>query len=163
MWPAVLEALKSSSRVAHTLAEGTVPVSRTGTTLVLAHPDRVRMGILRGNKGHLELLRLAVLDVVRLDVELDIVLDPDKAEAAAASTAPEQSPASAPAAPAEPSGPSARERAAAVVAEERASTVEAADDVVSDDDDDVEDSDITGLALVQRELGGTVMTEYDNG
>ena len=50
-----------------------------------------------------------------------------------------------------------------VVAEERAPTVEAADDVVSDDDDDVEDSDITGLALVQRELGGTVMTEYDNG
>ncbi len=163
MWPAVLEALKSSSRVAHTLAEGTVPVSRSDTTLVLAHPDRVRMGILRGNKGHLELLRLAVLDVVRLDVELDIVLDPDKAEASAASNAPEQSPASAPAAPAEPAGPSARERAAAVVAEERATTVEAADDVVSDDDDDVEDSDITGLALVQRELGGTVMTEYDNG
>jgi hypothetical protein len=49
------------------------------------------------------------------------------------------------------------------VAEERATTVEAADDVVSEDDDDVEDSDITGLALVQRELGGTVMTEYDNG
>ena len=90
MWPAVLEALKSSSRVAHTLAEGTVPVSRSDTTLVLAHPDRVRMGILRGNKGHLELLRLAVLDVVRLDVELDIVLDPDKAEASAASNAPEQ-------------------------------------------------------------------------
>ena len=163
MWPSVLEALKSSSRVAHTLAEGTVPVSRTETTLVLAHPDRVRMGILRGNKGHLELLRLAVLDVARLDVELDIVLDPDKADAGASSTAPEQAPTSAPAPPAEPAGPSARERAAAVVAEERATMVEAADDVVSADDDDVEDSDITGLALVQRELGGTVMTEYDNG
>jgi DNA polymerase-3 subunit gamma/tau len=159
----VLEALKSSSRVAHTLAEGTVPVSRTSTTLVLAHPDRVRMGILRGNKGHLELLRLAVLDVARLDVELDIVLDPDRAEAAPSSTAAEQAASSAPAAPAPPSGPSARERAAAAVAEERATTVEAADDVVSADDDDVEDSDITGLALVQRELGGTVMTEYDNG
>jgi DNA polymerase-3 subunit gamma/tau len=162
MWPAVLEALKSSSRVAHTLAEGTVPVSRSETTLVLAHPDRVRMGILRGNKGHLELLRLAVLDVVRLDVELDIVLDPDKAEAGA-STPEAPAAAPAPAAPAEPAGPSARERAAALVAEERATTVEAADDVVSEDDDDVEDSDITGLALVQRELGGTVMTEYDNG
>jgi DNA polymerase-3 subunit gamma/tau len=163
LWPSVLEALKSSSRVAHTLAEGTVPVSRTSTTLVLAHPDRVRMGILRGNKGHLELLRLAVLDVARLDVELDIVLDPDRAEAAPSSTAAEQPASSAPAAPAAPSGPSARERAAAAVAEERATTVEAADDVVSADDDDVEDSDITGLALVQRELGGTVMTEYDNG
>jgi DNA polymerase-3 subunit gamma/tau len=61
------------------------------------------------------------------------------------------------------SGPSARERAAAAVAEEEASTVAPADDVASEDDDDVEDSDLTGLALVQRELGATVMTEYDNG
>jgi hypothetical protein len=157
----VLEALKSSSRVAHTLAEGSAPVSRTATMLVVAHPDRVRMGILRGNKGHLELLRLAVLDVVHLDVEIDLVLDPDKAAAAETVAAAAAAPAAA--APAAESGPSARERAAAAVAEERATTVAAADDVASQDDDDVEDSDITGLALVQRELGGTVMTEYDNG
>ncbi len=167
LWPAVLEALKSASRVAHTLAEGAVPVSRTATTLVLAHPDKVRLAILRGNKGHLELLRLAVLDVLRLDVELDLVLDPDKAAAGeAASPAPVAAATTATAAsvaPPEPVAPSPRERAAAVVAEEKATTVAAADDVVSADDDDVEDSDITGLALVQRELGGTVMTEYDNG
>ncbi len=156
LWPAVLEALKSSSRVAHTLAEGAVPVSRSERTLVLAHPDKVRMGILRGNKGHLELLRLAVLDVARLDVEVDLVLDPDKAGASEPS-APEPDRPAAPA-PAQP-GPSARERAAAVVAEE----VAPAEDVVSVDDADVEDDGLSGLALVQRELGGTVMTEYDNG
>jgi hypothetical protein len=61
-----------------------------------------------------------------------------------------------------PPGPSPRERAASVVAEERAATVEPVDDVVSDDDADA-DGDLSGLALVQRELGGTVMTEYDNG
>ena len=158
MWPAVLEALKAASRVAHTLAEGTVPLSRSATTLVIAHPDRVRMGILQGNKGHLELLRLAVLDVVRVDAELDLVLDP----AAVAPEAPPPAPAPPPAAAPE-SGPSARERAAAAVAEEDAASVPPSDDVVSDDDDDVEDSDLTGLALVQRELGGTVMTEYDHG
>jgi hypothetical protein len=50
----------------------------------------------------------------------------------------------------------------AVVAEERATHVEPDDDVVSADDPDAE-GDLSGLALVQRELGGTVMTEYDNG
>jgi DNA polymerase-3 subunit gamma/tau len=159
LWPAVLEALKSSSRVAHTLTEGAVPVSRSETTLVLAHPDKVRMAILRGNKGHLELLRLAVLDVVHLDVEVDLVLDPDKAgPSEPAGVEPSRAPVAADPAPAAP-GPSARERAAAVVAEE----VAPAQDVASNDDDDVEDSGLSGLALVQRELGGTVMTAYDNG
>jgi DNA polymerase-3 subunit gamma/tau len=162
-WPAVLEALKSSSRVAHTLADGAVPLSRTATTLVLAHPDKVRLAILRGNTGHMELLRLAVLDVLHLDVEVDLVLDPDKAASAAAVTAAASVPAPAvPAAPTESPGPSARERANAVVAEEKANHVEPEDDVVSSDDPDA-DGDLSGLALVQRELGGTVMTEYDNG
>jgi hypothetical protein len=131
--------------------------------LVVAHPDRVRMGILRGNKGHLELLRLAVLDVARVDAELDLVLDPSAAPAPETARAEPDPTGAAPSSPPAESGPSARERAAAVVAEEEASSVAPADDVVSADDDDVEDSDLTGLALVQRELGGTVMTEYDNG
>jgi len=49
-----------------------------------------------------------------------------------------------------------------VVAEEKANQVEPEEDVVSSDDPDAE-GDLSGLALVQRELGGTVMTEYDNG
>jgi len=161
MWPAVLEALKSSSRVAHTLADGAVPLSRTETTLVLAHPDKVRLSILRGNAGHLELLRLAVLDVLHVDVDVDLVLDPDKAAAGAAASPAAPAPAPAPP-PAAPSGPSPRERATAVVAEEKATHVEPVDDVVSVDDPDA-DGDLSGLALVQRELGGTVMTEFDNG
>jgi hypothetical protein len=62
----------------------------------------------------------------------------------------------------EPTGPSPRERAQAAVAEEEATQVAPAEDVASDDDPDA-DGDLSGLALVQRELGGTVMTEYDNG
>jgi DNA polymerase III subunit gamma/tau len=158
MWPAVLEALKSSSRVAHTLAEGAVPLQLDGRAFVLAHPDRVRMGILRGNKGHMELLRLAVLDVARLDVDVDLVLDPSVSDAPAPAAPPEPAPVAAEQARPTESGPSARERAAAVVAEE----AEPEDDDVSVDDADAE-GDLSGLALVQRELGGTVMTEYDNG
>ena len=175
-WPAVLELLKSTSRVAHTLAEGTVPVSRTATLIVLAHPDKVRMGILRANKGHLEMLRIAVLDVLRLDVELDLTLDPGRAAASEGAVAPLLAEPAEPAAPAEPAeltsvptertasepGPSARARAEALVAEEIATTVAPADDIARDDDDDAADSGLSGLALVQRELGGTVMTEYDN-
>jgi DNA polymerase-3 subunit gamma/tau len=162
MWPAVLEALKSSSRVAHTLAEGAVPLSRSARMLTLAHPDKVRMGILRSNKGHLELLKIAVLDVLRLDVDVDLVLDPGRATAPEPARAPEPADHSEPA-PSEPEGPSPRERAAAVVAEEQATQTPPEADVVSDDDDDVDDTGLSGLALVQRELGGTVMTEYDNG
>ena len=162
LWPAVLEALKSSSRVAHTLAEGAVPLSRSSRMLTLAHPDKVRMGILRSNKGHLELLRIAVLDVLRLDVEVDLVLDPGRATAPEPARAHEPADHSEPA-PSEPQGPSPRERAAAAVAEEQATTVAPEADVISADDDDVDDSGLSGLALVQRELGGTVMTEYDNG
>ena len=159
MWPAVLEALKSSSRVAHTLAEGAVPVSRSETTLVLAHPDKSRMDYLRGNKGHQEFLRLAILDVLGLDVAVDLVLDPN---AVAPTPAPTPAPPVEPKPDPEPAGPSPRERAAAVVAEEDATSVPAADDIASEDDPDA-DGDLSGLALVQRELGGTVMTEYDNG
>ncbi|HSN06865.1 MAG TPA: hypothetical protein VLV82_05910, partial [Candidatus Angelobacter sp.] len=160
MWPAVLEALKASSRVAHTLAEGTAPMSRTSSAIVVAHPDRSRLDYLRTNKGHLELLRLAVLDVLHLDVEIDLVLDPSRAAAAPAAAAPATAP-PAPVAP-ETGAESPRQRATAKVAEERAARTEPVDDVVSADDPDA-DGDLSGLALVQRELGGTVMTEYDNG
>jgi DNA polymerase-3 subunit gamma/tau len=161
MWPAVLEALKASSRVAHTLAEGTSPIGRTATAIVVAHPDKSRLDYLRNNKGHLELLRLAVLDVLHLDVEVDLVLDPGAATVAAAAAERTAVPVPAPT-PATPVGPSPRERATARVAEERATQTEPVDDVVSADDPDA-DGDLSGLALVQRELGGTVMTEYDNG
>jgi DNA polymerase-3 subunit gamma/tau len=96
---------------------------------------------------------------VRLDVEVDLVLDPSLPSgqpAPGSAAAPDPAPAQ-PSRP-EESGPSARERAAAVVAEENAPE---ADDDVSVDDPDAE-GDLSGIALVQRELGGTVMTEYDN-
>ena len=94
-----------------------------------------------------------------LDVAVDLVLDPN---AVAPTPAPTPAPPVEPKPDPEPAGPSPRERAAAVVAEEDATSVPAADDIASEDDPDA-DGDLSGLALVQRELGGTVMTEYDNG
>ena len=161
MWPAVLEALKASSRVAHTLAEGSAPISRTSKGLVIAHPDKVRMDILRSNKGHVEHLRIAILDVVRLETDIDFTHNPDPstplavspAEPAAANAEPESNKSS----DASPKK-SARERIAEQVQDE----VPVAEDVAAADDPDLDDSGLSGLALIQRELGGTVMTEYDN-
>jgi DNA polymerase-3 subunit gamma/tau len=161
MWPAVLEALKSSSRVAHTLAEGSVPISRTSKALVIAHPEKVRMDILRGNKGHVEQLRIAILDVVRLDTEIDFTHNPEPASIVAKSAPPATSDSS-PEATDQSSddGPkkSARERIAEQVQDE----VPVTEDVAAADDTDLDDSGLSGLALIQRELGGTIMTEYDN-
>ncbi len=153
MWPAVLDALKASSRVAHTLAEGSAPVSRTAKGLVIAHPDKVRMDILRSNKGHVEHLRIAILDVVRIDTDVDFTHNPDPAVPAA-------QPVAEPVPTVEDSAPkkSARERIADQVKEE----VPPTEDVAAADDADLDDSGLSGLALIQRELGGTVMTEYEN-
>jgi len=155
MWPSVLEALKASSRVAHTLAEGSTPVSRTSKGLVIAHPDKVRMDILRGNKGHVEHLRIAILDVVRVDTDIDFTHNPDPStltldpvvEVAKTVYASDDEPKK-----------SARERIAAQVQDE----VPVGEDVAEADDADLDDSGLSGLALIQRELGGTVMTEYEN-
>lgn len=162
MWPAVLEALKASSRVAHTLAEGSAPISRTSKGLVIAHPDKVRMDILRGNKGHVEQLRIAILDVVRLDTEIDFTHNPDPATMVAkAVPAPSPEPSAEGSTEASDDAPkkSARERMAEQVQDE----VPVAQDVAAADDADLDDSGLSGLALIQRELGGTIMTEYDNG
>jgi hypothetical protein len=156
MWPSVLEALKASSRVAHTLAEGSTPVSRTSKGLVIAHPDKVRMDILRGNKGHVEHLRIAILDVVRVDTDIDFTHNPDPSTLVPEPVAESAKPVDV--AVDEPKK-SARERIAEQVQDE----VPATEDVAAVDDADLDDSGLSGLELIQRELGGTVMTEYENG
>ena len=161
MWPAVLEALKSSSRVAHTLAEGSVPISRTSKALVIAHPEKVRMDILRGNKGHVEQLRIAILDVVRLDTEIDFTHNPEPA-AMVAKSAPTATSDSSPEVGDQSSDDGSKKSARERIAEQVQDEVPVTEDVATADDADLDDSGLSGLALIQRELGGTVMTEYDN-
>jgi len=169
MWPAVLEALKASSRVAHTLAEGSAPISRTSKALVIAHPDKVRMDILRGNKGHVEHLRIAILDVAHLDAEIDFTHNPDPATMvveAALEPSPahpvESSTQPSPQGSGESTDDSPKKSARQRMAEQVLDEVPVAEDVAAADDADLDDSGLSGLALIQRELGGTVMTEYDN-
>jgi DNA polymerase-3 subunit gamma/tau len=205
LWPAILEELKSRSRVAHTLAEGSNPVSLQGGALVIAHPDKVRMSILRQNAGHMGQLAQATHDIGRLEVEIDFVLDPTAAGAAPRPPAPIL-PASAPFAAVQdapllvddvppddsydepvdpeptaallPSGPlvvapAPRTVRAVAAAPTRSAPVPLPptspvpgfrsdpDEDPTPDDEDVEDSHLSPLALLQRELGGSVIEEYD--
>lgn len=79
MWPAVLEALKASSRVAWTAFEQSQPVSMDSKTLAVALPDQGRITFAR-NGGHDERLRQALIDVLKADLAPDLILDPSKSK-----------------------------------------------------------------------------------
>ena len=84
MWPAVLDALKSYSRVAWVGFAESVPVSLEGGVLAVAIANAGTVQGMRSS-GHDERLRQAILDVLKTDVRIDVVLAPE-AVAAAAST-----------------------------------------------------------------------------
>ncbi len=74
-WPAVLDALRQRSRVAWMAFENSVALSLTGRTLAVSVPHA---GVLTGIRagGRDEQLRQALLDVARLDVVVEVVVDP---------------------------------------------------------------------------------------
>jgi hypothetical protein len=85
MWPAVLEALKAASRVAWTAFEQSTPVSVAEGVLAVAMPDNGRITFAR-NGGHDERLRQALIDVLKVDVRAELMLDPGRAKATSASS-----------------------------------------------------------------------------
>jgi DNA polymerase-3 subunit gamma/tau len=90
MWPAIMEATKSYSRVAWMLFNSSAPLSIAGGTLAVGVPNSGQVNNAR-TSGHDERLRQAILDVMRADVRVDVVLAPDavapKAGSGAATTA----------------------------------------------------------------------------
>ena len=77
MWPAVLEALKLDSRVAWVLFESARPVSISGGALAIAVGEPGKLSNISSSK-HDERLRQAVIDVMKVDVRIDVVLAPDR-------------------------------------------------------------------------------------
>ena len=142
LWPAVLESIKSTSRVAWMIFNEASPLSVDDTTLVIGVQNA---GVIAGvsNGGHDERLRQAVLDVLRVDRRVEVILDPGAAPAktVAPKTPPAEKPvrkrAAAPETPAEPKAP----------------------DEASPDDPDLDGDSLSGEALAMRELGGTVIGE----
>ena len=75
LWPSVLEALKSDSRVAWMCFADSTPVSLNDGTLTVAVAEVGKIVNARAS-GHDVRLKSATLDVLRADLTLDVVHDP---------------------------------------------------------------------------------------
>jgi len=139
MWPAVLDALKTYSRVAWMAFANSAPISLSNGVLAVAI-DSAGTAINIRSSGHDERLRQAILDVMRRDVKIDVVLAPNASGAAAAAAA-------------SPTSATTQDAPPVVV-----SPVEA--DTPSIDDDDAVDE--SGVDLVMRTLGATQIGEIAN-
>jgi DNA polymerase-3 subunit gamma/tau len=134
MWPAVLDAVKSYSRVAWMTFDGSRPVSLANGVLAIGVDTIGKVNNLKGS-GHDERIRQAILDVMKTDVRIDVIL------AAGGGGAP---------APTTTAG-----------AEESARPVEPLPpDAPSLDDDNADGA--VGVDLALRELGATQIGEIDH-
>lgn len=140
MWPAVLDALKTYSRVAWMAFANSAPISLSNGVLAVAI-DSAGTAINIRSSGHDERLRQAILDVMRRDVNIDVVLAPNASGAAAAASA-------------APASATTQDAPIAVVV----SPVEA--DTPSIDDEDAVDE--SGVDVVMRTLGATQIGEISN-
>lgn len=76
MWPAVMDALSSHSRVAWMAFSGSRPLSWANGVLAVGLDSQGKAtGVVNG--GHDETLRGAVKDVLRIDARIDVVFAPD--------------------------------------------------------------------------------------
>ncbi len=91
MWPAVLDATKAYGKVAWIVFNTSVPLSLDNGVLAvgLTKPGEVNSA---RNSGHDERLRQAILDVLRIDVRVDVVLAPNATAPTAAQPAPTRQP-----------------------------------------------------------------------
>ena len=171
MWPDVVERVKTYKRVTWMLLMEQVQVASVDDrVLVLAFTNE---GKRRGfaASGHDEIVRQALIDVLGLDRRIDAVLDPKAAEA----TPPRADPAdrSSPIGPRSLRSPRSRRpsSAAAPLAQPPAAeatptaSVDVTDvgEVGEQDDDEVLDPGLSGAQLIERELGGRVISESGPG
>ncbi len=85
MWPAVLDAVKVYSKVAWMTFDSSAPISLGNGVLAVAVSDAGRANNAKAS-GHDERLRLAIIDVLKTDVRIDLVLAPDRAHLPVAAT-----------------------------------------------------------------------------
>ncbi|MFM8156309.1 MAG: DNA polymerase III subunit gamma and tau, partial [Actinomycetes bacterium] len=141
MWPAILDATKSYSRVAWMVFSDSAPLSLENGVLAVGVENASKAANAKAS-GHDERLRQAVLDVFRTDVRIDIVLAPNATARLTASAAP--------ASPADDSSDAPSRTVTAVVEP----------DAPSIDDEDLDDT--SGVDLIMRELGGTQIGEIEH-
>ena len=139
LWPAVLDALRTYSKVGWMTFSGSKPVSLSDGVLAVAVEDSGKANNVRAS-GHDERLRQAILDVLKVDVRIDVVLAPDAPPRSPAAAG--KRPGTAPAAPAAP-----------------------APEASAPDDPSVYDptaDDGVGVDLAMRALGATQIGEIEH-
>lgn len=72
MWPAILEGLKSMSRVAWMVFSDSKPLSLDAGVLAVGVPEESKVRNARSS-GHAERLRQVIIDVMHADVQVDVV------------------------------------------------------------------------------------------
>ncbi|MFM1966770.1 MAG: hypothetical protein RL134_2495 [Actinomycetota bacterium] len=72
MWPAILEGLKSMSRVAWMVFSDSRPLSLDAGVLAVGVPEESKVRNARAS-GHAERLRQVIIDVMHVDVQVDVV------------------------------------------------------------------------------------------
>jgi DNA polymerase-3 subunit gamma/tau len=181
-WPAILERLASSSRVAWTVFHAATPVSCANGALAVAvaEPGNVRA---IAQRGHDERLRQAIIDVLGLDLTIDVLHDPEPARPAPAgarasgnagastagsrsasrgSATGDETDAAAGAAGSQPvTSPAYRPADVVREAGSAPGTPDVADEP-SPDDPDLDPGGAQGLALITRELGARPIGEIDH-
>lgn len=91
MWPAILEGLKSMSRVAWMVFSDSRPLSLDAGVLAVGVPEESKVRNARAS-GHAERLRQVIIDVMHADVQVDVVATGSSPTAAAAEAAPSDEP-----------------------------------------------------------------------
>ena len=169
-WPDIVETVRGMRRVTWTLISSYASVVGVeGHRLVLGFSN-AQMRENFDNGTHPELVRQAIIDVLGADLRVEAIIDPSATSDSALPTAPEVQarPAAVPPPPPPPEddgwGPAPAVTGAvdphpapdAVPAEDSARDTD--QNGVSDEDEDL-DGDLTGAALLQRELGASVLSQ----
>jgi DNA polymerase-3 subunit gamma/tau len=173
MWVDILEAVKQRSKVAWiVLMEGVEVASLDGNVLTLAFANEgKRRGFTSGGKE--VVLREALKEILGVDWRIDAVLDNGGSGQGGRPTPPAPQPGDwgASASPPPPAPPESRERrapeppppSAAGIVPPPPGPMDEADEVDPEGDADAGlEAALTGMALIERELGGKVIQEIDN-
>jgi DNA polymerase-3 subunit gamma/tau len=156
LWPDVLGRVKESRKVTWMLLTEEVQVTGLDArTLVLAFGNEGKRRNF-STSGHEEIVRQALIDVLGLDRRIDAVLDPATAAVTPAvrEAAPPEPPPESPDLPAAPTIPVSAPPVVTPVSE-----VGEVGEVGEQDDDEDLDPGLSGAQLIQRELGGRVISE----
>jgi DNA polymerase III subunit gamma/tau len=89
MWPAILEGLKSMSRVAWMVFSDARPLSLDAGVLAVGVPEESKVRNARAS-GHAERLRQVIIDVMHADVQVDVVATGSAPAPAASAPAPDE-------------------------------------------------------------------------